>query len=549
MLSFPSSGQLTLAIFVSVANAIVLLCCSLRCLHIFQLGGYRTRGFLTWLSDRKSKFHIRLFSLSALSFGSMFVVNILFYNPHFKGIEYLGYLGMIFYFYLALVFILDTNRVRTKISLKFTQRVKRLMLLMTFMFFILSYLAIWLGSMHSVIRFSLIAVIPSILPFLMLFCNSLLWPVEASIRAWYRIRARAKLRRAEYKHLIRIGVTGSWGKTSCKNILAKMLSKKYNVAASPSSFNTPMGFAKTVNNILDGHDVLIFEMGARYPRDIKYLCRLFKPRYGILTGIGPQHIDTMKRIDVIKRTKSDLVNSLPKQTGIAIINGDNEKCLEVFAELKLENKFVSSINETEKAEAWVEDLRVTSEGCTFKLFIKESKPVKCKTKLLGLHSIENILMCAILANKLGVEASEIASVIEELEPTPHRLELTKAENGVLILDDSYNASPGGTEAAMKVLSLFEGQKIVMTPGIVELGSFADEENFKFGVRMAKVADAVIIVNDINKAAISDGLLSQGFSEKNIYFAKTLQDAKEIYSGILKPGDILLIENDLPDNYM
>jgi len=348
--------------------------------------------------------------------------------------------------------------------------------------------------------------------------------------------------------MIRIGITGSWGKTSCKNILAKMLAKKYSVAASPSSFNTPMGLTKTVNNILDKHNVMIFEMGARYAGDIGYLAKLFKPKYGILTGIGPQHIDTMKSIEIIKKTKAALVHSLPPD-GAAVINGDNEKCREVFNELVLENKFLSSIEKTDDAEAWVEDLGVTPDGATFILHINGEPPTKCTTKLLGRHNIENILMCAIMASKLGVDIKDIASAIEGLEATPHRLELIKADNGVLILDDSYNASQGGTKAALEVLSLFKGQKVVMTPGLVELGTHAEEGNFKFGVRIAKVADQVIIVNEINKDAINDGLLSQGFPNENIHFAKTLKDAKEIYAGMLNPGDVLLIENDLPDNYM
>jgi len=322
-----------------------------------------------------------------------------------------------------------------------------------------------------------------------------------------------------------------------------MLSEKYNVAVSPASFNTPMGFTKTVNNILDGHDVMIFEMGARYAGDISYLVRLFKPTYGILTGIGLQHIDTMKTIEVIKQTKSVLVKSLPKENGVAVINGDNEKCREVFKELDLENKFLSSI------EKMIKDLSITQNGCVFKLQLKDSKPVQCTTKLLGRHNIENILMCAIMANNLGVPVSDIAKAIEKLEPTPHRLELIKAPNGVLILDDSYNASEGGSLAALEVLALFKGQKVVMTPGLVELGSRSSKENFKLGARIAKVADKVIIVNEVNKQPINDGLLSQKFAQDCIFFAKNLDEAKKIYSVFLKPGDVLLIENDLPDNYV
>lgn len=548
MFNFPTSGQLTLAIFVSVANAIILLGCSIRMLHIFQLGGYRVRGFLTWLKDRKSKFYIRLFSLAALGFGGMFIFSILFLQVREPGIEYWAYLGMIFYFYLAFMFIHSTMRAPVKVSLKYTPRMKRLTIMMTLVFFVLSYLALWLGSKQTVIRFSLVAAIPALLPFVLLLCNLVFWPYEASVRAWYSGKAKRKLRKKEYESLVRIGITGSWGKTSCKNILASMLSKKYKVAVSPSSFNTPMGLTKTVNNILDGHDVLIFEMGARYKGDIKCLCRLFKPTYGILTGIGPQHIETMKNVETIKQTKADLVHSLPKDIGIAVINGDNEKCHEVFDELDLKAKFLSCLKKGKNAEGWVEGLSVTQDGCNFTLHIKGLKPVICTTKLLGRHNIENILMCAIMANKLGVAVDDIAKAITELTPSGHRLELVKAENGILILDDSYNASVGGTVAALEVLTLFKGQKVVMTPGMIELGSRADEENFKFGARIAKVADKVIIVNEVNKQAINEGLLSQKFKSENIYFAKNLDDAKGIYSKFLKSGDVLLIENDLPDNY-
>ena len=546
MFNFSSDGQLVLAIIVSVANTVVLLFCSLRLLHIFQLSGYKERNFFVWLVDRKSKFFIRLFAFSVLSFGGMFVTNILFHQIPY--VEYWSYIGMIFYFWLAIVYIDNAQRTPVKVSLKFTARIKRLVVLLTLVLFVLSYITIWLGSMQTYIRFSLIAVLPMLLPFILLACNYLLWPYEASVRAGFMAKAQRKLRRPEYANLIRIGITGSWGKTSCKNILAKMLSYKYSVVASPSSFNTPLGLTKTVNKHLDGHDLMIFEMGARYAGDIRYLCRLFKPTYGILTGIGPQHIDTMRTIDVIKRTKSDLVRSLPKDVGLAVINGDNEKCREVFAELDLKDKFLSSINKIKDAAAWVDDLSVSQDGCTFKLHIRDLEVVSCTTKLLGRHNIENILMCAIMANKLGVTPEQIAEAVAELEPTPHRLELVKASNGILILDDSYNASAGGTAAALEVLALFKGQKVVMTPGLVEMGTRAEEENFKFGARVAKVADKVIIVNEVNKQAIHDGLLSQKFKEENIFFAKTLNDAKQIYGEILKPGDVLLIENDLPDNY-
>ena len=539
---FVSYQQLGLAIFVSILNAFILCFISYRLLHIFQLSGYKTRNYVKWVADRRSKFYIRLFSLSVLSFGSMFIVNILF--NQFKDINYLSYLGLVFYFYLAIVFIASIWQAPTKVSLKLTSRVKRLLALLFVVCMCLTYFIIWLGSREPFLRFSLVAFIPMVLPFIMLLCNYLLWPIESTIRVGFIGKAKLKLRKPEFANLIRIGITGSYGKTSCKNILAAMLESKYSVAASPSSFNTPMGFTKTVNNILtEGNDVLIFEMGARYPNDIKYLAKLFKAKHGILTSIGPQHIETFGNIENIKRAKSDLLRALPKEDGMAIVNGDSEKCMEAFNELELVNKFASSITKMAK------DIKITQEGCEFTLKLDGENPVKCVTRLLGKHNIENIIMCAMLANKMGVSAGDIAIAISRLAPTPHRLELVKADNGLLILDDSYNASPGGTVAALEVLSLFKGKKVVMTPGLVELGIKQDEENFKFGVRLARVADKVIVVNELNKSAITDGLKSQSFPMENIYTVKTLEEAKAVYTIILKAGDVLLIENDLPDNYL
>ena len=539
MFDFTTYGELGLALLVCVVNAFLLCLISYRLFHILQLSGYKTRNFMLWVGDRKSKFYIRLFTLSILGFGSMMVVNILFFHLY---IDFLSYLGLVFYFFLAFMFISNSQSAQYKVSLKLTARIKRLFVLYFIVCAIITFTIIGMGIGNPFLRFSLMALVPALLPAILLLCHFMLLPFEESIKHRYIRRANKKLNRPEFQNLIRIGITGSYGKTSCKNILAEMLKSKYKVAKSPSSFNTPQGYSKTVNNILtEEHEILIMEMGARYLGDIKRLAKLVKPKHGILTSIGPQHLDTFGSIENVQIGKGDLVRSLPKD-GIAVLNGDNERCVSVFNALDLEKKYLSSITEMAK------DIQINQDGCVFTLQIGD-KSAQCKTRLLGQHNIINILMCATMADKLGVSIEDIAAAIERLEPTPHRLELIKAENGVFILDDSYNSSPGGSKAALEVLALFKGQKIVMTPGIVELGAKQDEENFKFGVRMSKVADKVIVVNEVNSTSIIDGLRSQNFAEENIYKVANLEDAKKIYAELLKPGDVLLIENDLPDNYI
>jgi len=538
MFDFGPQQYLTLAIVVCLVNAFVMCLVAYRLMHVFQLSGYKIRNYLLWVGDRRSKFYIRLFALSILSLGAMLVVNIFFLQFE---IIFLSFLGLIFYFFLSFMFIANVWNAKYKADLRMTSRVKRLYVLLYIVIFILTYTVLRIGWDNEVIRFALIALIPMSLPVVLIICNAILYPLEENIRLGFLSKAQRKLRRPEFESLIRIGITGSYGKTSCKNILARMLEKKYHVATSPASFNTPMGFSKTINNILEPeHEVIIMEMGARYEGDIRYLAKLFKPKYGILTSIGPQHLDTMGPIERVQRTKSELVHALPSD-GIAILNGDNERCRQVFEGLEIE-KYLSNL------DTMATDKKITQDGCEFTLHI-DGKFVQVKTRLLGRHNIENILMCAILAEKLGVEIEKIAEAISELEPTRHRLELTTTQAGVHVLDDSYNSSPDGVRASLEVLSLFKGMKIVMTPGLVELGAKQDEENFKFGVRIAEVADKVIVVNEINRTSILDGLKSQKFDDKSIFTVANLEEAKSVYAGLLKSGDVLLIQNDLPDNYV
>ena len=530
--TFPSTNHLIAAIVVALLNAVALCSVSLRLVHMFQLGGYRTRNFVKWITDMRVVFFTRLLALSILSFGSMLIVSVMFY--HFTQYFFLSYLGLTLYMWLLIVFCVNISRTKTKVPFVCTARVKRLFVVLFLISFELSIIALWIGSRiwDGFWGPSGIAVIIVLLPALVIISNILLLPVEAIIKNHYIKKAKRKITR--HTNLIRIGITGSYGKTSCKDILASMLEKKFKVAKSPASFNTPMGFAKTVNDVLDcSHEILIFEMGLRYKRDIRYLAKLFKPEHGILTSIGTQHIETMKTIDAIKAEKSELVKAV---TGIAVLNGESKKCVEVYNELKKDKWILTNLNE-------VTNTKITPDGCSFKVFDME-----CTTQLLGKHNIENILMCVALARELGVDLEDIKAAISELKPTPHRLELVKAPSGIIVLDDSYNGSEHGIRAALDVIDLFEGKKVVQTPGIIEQGSRSAEANFKLGRRIAKSADQVIIVNQLNQTALMDGLRSKDFSADKIHFAKNLTAAKTLYSKLLKPGDVLLIANDLPDNF-
>jgi len=496
MLGLDTIPHFILAVIVSAINAVFLCLVATKLIHVMQLGGYRLRPYITWAIDIRQKFIIRILALALLGFGSTFMLQLVLGDKGVWVPKEWRYFGMILYFALGAILLVWMFRTPVKVPLRLTPRVWRLYTVFFLLSIVLTYLLAWWG-----VQFVPLLVYAS--PIVLLLAYFILEPLELLIKQYYLWKAKRKLFSAQYKDLIRIGITGSYGKTSCKNILATMLSKNYNVLMSPASFNTPMGFALTVNNHLKPeHQVLIMEMGMRYKGDIKTMAKLFKPQHGMLTAVGSAHLETMKTLEAIRSEKYELINALP-ESGFRVIGPD------VIASVAKQS---------------------------------HGGPDTAMQ--------QNILMCTELAKMFGITDKQIAEAVKELKPVPHRLEVTKTEHGVTIIDDSYNSCPEGTQAALELLKSLKGkgQAIILTPGMVELGKRADEENFKFGVRMSTVADKVIIVNEINKQQITDGLLAGGFAEENILFAKTLEKAKEIYAPLLKSGDTLLIENDLPDNY-
>ena len=538
-----SNPHLFIGIIISVVNAIVLCFEGYKFLQIIQLSGYHLRGYFDWLKDTRGKYVVRLLSLSVLSLACLLVTNVIF-RPYE---DYLSYLGLIFYFGLSLFFILKVYHTPKKTPLKMTNRMNRSIIVLFMFNLIVSFGFIAISSEFvPFLRFSAITLTPLTLLLTVPFAHFVLKPVEKAINWDYIHRAKNVLSKRE--DLIRIGITGSYGKTSVKNFLTAILSEKYSVCATPLNFNTPMGITKTVLEFLSpSHQVLIAEMGARQVGDIKELCEIVKPTYGILTSVGEQHLATFLSLENIKRTKSELPNYLSQNGGLCVFDGDNENSLKIFEKSECKKDFVSL--ENQNGICYATNIKQTKTGTNFTVVIKNVGKIDCKTKLFGLHNVKNVLLAVSIAAKLGMTKEEIENGLNRILPVEHRLQLINAENNVLILDDTYNASIEGSARALEVLRNFDGyRKIVITPGLVELGTMERLANYRLGQNIAKVAELVIIVNKTHYPAIKEGLLDEKFDEKNILSAENLEQTKQILKDILKPKDIILWENDLPDNY-
>ncbi|MFA5449786.1 MAG: UDP-N-acetylmuramoyl-tripeptide--D-alanyl-D-alanine ligase [Clostridia bacterium] len=367
------------------------------------------------------------------------------------------------------------------------------------------------------------------------FVSFVLRPLE-NLNNYRYIKAAAE--KLKDLNAVKIGITGSFGKTSCKNILSAMLGKKYRVLMSAGNYNTPMGICLAVKELKGDEEVFIAEMGARRKGDIKELVGIVKPTYAIVTGVGNQHLASFKTEDAIYKTKKELVDLLPMQ-GAAVFNGDNAKSRAMARDCRAQTLMVYLEN---KSGIHAENIRLTNAGSSFDI-VGLGETFSVSTRLLGRHNILNILMCAALAHKLEVPKYLIASAIEELQPIPHRLQLIENARAITIIDDSYNANIDGAAFALEVLRQFDGRKVVFTQGIVELGKKQEEVNIELGKIIASVADQVILTGE-NTGFIKKGLNRADFSGEILTY-KSLADAEGAFPEILRSGDILLIQNDIP----
>ncbi|MBQ9485521.1 MAG: UDP-N-acetylmuramoyl-tripeptide--D-alanyl-D-alanine ligase [Clostridia bacterium] len=543
-----SGYTLWIMLGVSAVNGILLFFASIKFLLVLQLGGYHGKRYFKWLKSPETPYRSRLMLLCLLGLLFFCVLNMCF---SYVGETIASYMGFISYFLFTGLYVNSESSVNAKVPLKKTKRLVRLcttfvIVLSVFTFGVMvlaNLIAFAIGDeVVGLLRYAVVCLIPLLTPYLLFIAYCINEPAEYLIRTRIVAKAIIKLNRED---VIRIGITGSFGKTSVKEILKTVLSQKYRVLCTPASYNTPMGIALAVKGLDSTHDIFIAEMGARNKGDIKELADIIKPDYGILTGINNQHLETFGSLENIKNTKYELFENI-KKDGAGFFSSDSEGAVELYERFGGE-KYAAGTDGKDNF-VYATDINTDSRGMSFMLNIRGERPVKCSTVLLGKHSVSNICLAAAVAYKLGLSPDEIAAGVNRIPALKHRLELLPNNKNIVIIDDSYNSNEDGTRAAMEVLSTFEGRKIVLTPGLVELGKMENLINLEFGKRLAKYADLVIVIGKHNAEMLISGLTDGGFPKENILFAKSLNKGNALLNEILKDGDVVLFENDLPDNY-
>lgn len=433
---------------------------------------------------------------------------------------------------------------KAKKPLVITARVKRQIVTLYTLNLIPFIIYIFKKDMGSVLVLSssILLLLNYIIVYLVKVIND---PIEKSVYKMYWNKAVNKLK--SLNNLKVIGITGSYGKTSSKNVLNEILSIEYITHPTPKNYNTDVGLMSTINNELNKFDeIFIAEMGAYRVGRIKNVCNLVSPKYGLLTTIGKAHLETFGSQENIVNTKFELIESLPSD-GIAFLNMDDP--LQVGYKLKNKVKVVWYAVDNKDASVYATDIKCSGDGSTFKVYFKDiNKMYPFKTKLLGKHNISNILAGIAVGYEFGIMIEKLQSAVSKIQPIEHRLELKKL--GLMYqIDDAYNSNPVGAKVALDVLGMMRGTKVVVTPGMVELGSEEEKYNYEFGRQMSKVADYVILVGEKQTKPIYKGLIEEKYKKDNIIVTNDVREAYTLVNKLKGKEDIYaLFENDLPDTY-
>lgn len=512
-------------------------------LHMFQLNGYKNGEHIHWLKKNVSRQYLLiLIGISGiLSMCLPGIVTLLLQTAA-------ALICMKYYLYL--------KKTNTKKKLVYTARVKRLILTDSILVILLLVLTgVFLGVSRIAGAFAILTTLQIIALVIVNWINR---PVEGMINQHYINDAKKKLR--SVPDLTVIGVTGSYGKTSVKYYLDTLLKEHFEVLITPESYNTPMGVVKTIRSSLKpSHQIFICEMGARHVGDIKEICDIVHPEHGIITSVGPQHLETFFNMDNIVNTKFELADALP-EVGLLFLNGDNEyirnhsgkyknKIFYTTGEWAKARELESQIEEGEVSQYYqTGDVKLSRTGTEFTVTAPDGEKETFQMRLLGEHNVINVAGAVAVANTLGIPLKQLKVPVRRIQPVAHRMQLLERGN-YTIIDDAFNSNPVGSRAAVETLKQFEGVRILITPGMVELGEKEEEYNYKFGTYAADCCDYILLVGEKHIAPIHKGVLESGFSQERCRVFEKLEDALSFAYSIKAEGHkFILLENDLPDNY-
>jgi UDP-N-acetylmuramoyl-tripeptide--D-alanyl-D-alanine ligase len=497
---------------------------SLYSLHMLQLEEYSEKKYIRWIFS-----HINKYIINILLIASFILY---FFHPLFA-----SFILLISIFLDLKLFLLRKKKKR----LVFTKRLRRLMYTSFFLFAIfLSLTFIYNNIIYEIITFTFV-LFNSLFYYI---TNGILIPIERLINEHYYKDAKRKISRL---NPLTVAVTGSYGKTSTKYYLHHLVAEHYKSLMTPESYNTTMGITKTIREKLDkSHEVFIVELAENDNYGYSKLLELIKPQISILTSIGIQHFEEFESLDNIIQNFKNFI--LDERSGKKIIaNIDDENIKNVLENIDTKKEIITCAINEKNAQYKVEELKISKDGANFAIITPNNQKFYFETNVYGYENIRNLLLAIVASFELKVPVEEVIERAKNIVKPKHRLEIVRNDT-ITVIDDTFNSNPKGFKMALEYLSLFENKrKILVTPGFVELGEKEDEEHYKIGKEIAKYVDVVFLIGEKRTEKIYKGLIDSNFEGK-IFIVEDLNEVIEKFKTFLQPGDVVLFENDLPDNY-
>ena len=499
-------------------------------LHIYQQEEYQPIRFLRWM-------------VTSRSFDKRASIVILLFGALEWTIRLSGEIGAGFVVasLLAIAWSEKDPRAASKKRLVMTDRASRI-------YWIAFTLLAAAGTLYTLPGVPLLAWILPVhfIPVALAIANLLLTPYERHVQQGFWNEAHQKLQ--TLKPMV-IGITGSYGKTSTKHLLGHILEMQAPTLITPGSVNTPMGIARIVRERLGAHHrFFVCEMGAYGPGSIARLCRLAPPDVAVLTAFGMAHYERFKSLETVAKAKLELAESVATRQGEVIFY---EQVLESAEAREFQGRYARTIvvGGGSDASFQLRDAIQTTEGIQVKI-TWNGQEYQLRAPLYGQHHIGNMAVAFATACSLGIAPADAITALASVPQIAHRLELKSGVNGSRLIDDAYNSNPVGFASGLRLLDELNatgGRRVLVTPGMVELGTAHNEEHYRIGVLAARYVDVLLPVLPERIRRLTEGFVE--VSETGIVIpCRDLTAAQSWLNENLRPDDIVLMENDLPDLY-
>ena len=523
-------------------------------LHLFQLEHYEAARLRVWVQRRNARLDTRLLVICVVAGGILTITAAADLEVRTFVFGVAG--GIV----LAVTGLQIIRRPQTK-PLVFTARARRLFgvaLAIPALVLALAALAVvagaspWIAPVVGTLTAGLGIVAA---PELLFLADTVLKPVQTLETRRFVNQARRKL---DEIAPLTIGITGSFGKTTTKACVAEVAELRGPAYATPASYNTYLGVVRAINEGLTAkHRAFIAEMGAYRLGDVQELCELVRPQIGVLTAIGPAHLERFGSLEAIEQAKGELAEGLSPD-GTYVTNADDERALRTAERTKARVLLFSAAG-AENADVTAHDIQMAEGTTRFTLRLgggggagsgPGAEEVVVRSKLLGRHNVANLLAAAAVGIGMDLPLDAIGRALARVTPPAHRLApILNRQAGIVVIDDAYNSNPVGAAAALEVLASHQAERrLLVTPGMVELGEREAEENERFGAQAAKVCDLVVLVGEERSKPILAGLSAASFPDSQVHVVASTSEAQTLLASTTRRGDVILFENDLPDLY-